>query len=489
MREDEIVADTISSKPLFWPVLSGIAVVAGLLSIAVSPELMIGIFILALLTGLILIDYKTAFYPLVILVATSSMFNILLRHAPWVRNDRIYTHMIFVVYCLFLWLVARSAKLAPSRDKTPLDVPLLLLVGWAVISLLWSKNLNHSLFQLSLLMSNYLVFFLVGTFITTEETAKKLVRWLLVIGSVFAVSSLLSFFVDGMVDSSWQTEYFVFSLDFEAARRARGFAIHNTAANWFNFFLSIAWVLFIFNDKSFITRRMLAFPITLMEVALIATKSRAGITTQLVIVFFLLMMSPEVRKKKMILRSLQFFLFFTLSMFIATINNPFGVLKRFGIAFSGQVEQSLTAVQRLAYWGDGMSAFLDKSYGILGLGIGGFQEYVYPVPNAHSLYFSALFNLGYIGLLLFFVVVITLALQLLKYKQFEDGFTKNISLAFIACMLSVGLTSFVDFYYGAPHIWLFLGWGMAVLKLASKKQTDMKSGRVESREIHVRGQL
>lgn len=489
MMENGIAVSSMRAKPLFWLVVASITVAVGLLSIAISLELMIAILVFVLLTAMILVDYKTAFYPLVILVATGSMLNILLRNAPWVRNDRISLHMVFVVYCLFLWMVARSARFVPGRDKTPLDVPLLLLLGWAAISLLWARNLNHSLFQMYLLASNYLVFFLVGTFLITEEMVKKYVKWLLVIGSVFAVSSLVSFFVDGMVNNSWGTEYFLVSLDFEAAKRARGFAIHNTAASWFNFFLSIAWVLFIFNDKSFITRRMLIFPITLMEVALIATKSRAGMTTQLAMVFFLLMMSPEIRKRKFIRRFLQFLLFFIFSMFIATINNPFGVLKRFGIAFSSQVEQSLTAVQRLTYWADGASAFFSKSYGIFGLGIGGFQEYVYPVPNSHSLYFSALFNFGYIGLLLFFVVVITLILQLLKYKNLEDGFIKNMSLAFMACMLSIGMTSFVDFYYGSAHVWLFLGWGMGILQLASRKQAGVKSGKMVGQVAHVGGQL
>lgn len=454
-----------------WLALAGSVAVLAFLSLIVPLYWLLAVMATIVFSLLFLSNIKYALYPLFFLVATCTMFYIGII-ASWPRNDALYLFQLFAVYLLFLWLICRATNITPRRDRTPLDMVLLMLVIWAGISLIWARNFNHSLFQLGQLISNLLVFYLVGALIQDEATLKKTAKFMLIMGVIFGISGIFSLLTSCELDTTWLWDKLAFTFNFEAiGHRARGFAIHNLAGSWYNFLLAIAWVLFIFPEKNFISRRKLILSITIMEVGLLATKSRAGITSHLVMIIFLILMSAAVKKQKLLRQSAKFLVFFTVCMFLATIRNPFGIIERFGVSFSGKVDAGLTMTKRFEYWESGAKALLNKGYGILGLGIGGFKEYVLPIPHAHSFYFSMLFDFGYIGFLLLSLFLVLLISQMLKYPQLKEGFTKKMYLAFCAGMIAFSLGSLIDFYYNSPHIWFFWGWGMAILRLASTQKT------------------
>jgi O-antigen ligase len=127
---------------------------------------------------------------------------------------------------------------------------------------------------------------------------------------------------------------------------------------------------------------------------------------------------------------------------------------------------------RFEFWKKGFERILE-TYG-MGMGMGGLQHEFIPWPHAHSIYFSALFDLGFIGLgiwLVLLTVVLKKALEV--YRTCTDEYYKTFVLGFLAGLVGILINGLTDFEYVYGMIWLYLGIGAAIIKLAKYNSTDM----------------
>jgi hypothetical protein len=294
-------------------------------------------------------------------------------------------------------------------------------------------------------------------------------------GFIFTITGVISFSV---TNSDWgHMEIPLFSnyhllYDFEAVQgRAVGFALHNLAANWYNLLIAMAFTLVMFPEKKYISRYVLLLAIAVLEVGLFLTKSRAGILSQLPMIAFLLFINPRTRRF-----FIKWWLVFVLSfvfLFVASNpNNPLSFLKRVGVSFSSSASSEVTIGKRIRYWKNGAKWALQSTYGIGGMGIGGFKEYVYPSPHSHSVYISFFHDFGYIGLLILAGLVFVILSGFLRARpllEAPDTFPRKILLGFYGGMVALGLHSIIEFFYNSPHLWYYLGFGTAVYGMVMRE--------------------
>lgn len=128
---------------------------------------------------------------------------------------------------------------------------------------------------------------------------------------------------------------------------------------------------------------------------------------------------------------------------------------------------------RLSLWKEGLID-LARSNGI-GAGTGGFFEYKDQWPHAHNVYFSVLFDLGVVGLmiwLLFYLNLWRLAIMTLKGTPYLSK--EWVFLAFFtAFFVELSLTSLLQHEFRTFIWWLFPGLFLAVINNAlTKYQAD-----------------
>ncbi|MBI5238711.1 MAG: O-antigen ligase family protein [Deltaproteobacteria bacterium] len=420
-----------------------------------------------------LVKIENTLYPLYFFSSMSMVtLHIVL---PWNKSDWFQMpFQLYLIFALILWMVGRASGVIEKRDGTALDWVLIVFLFWASVSLIWARNFTHSVFQLSVLYLNALAFFLFSAFIRSEDVLRRLVRLMVYSGVVFFITGILSILAYKTSFGFQKVEIFPhinLIYYFEAIeKRACGFAIHNLAANWYNLTLAIAFALLLFPEKNYIRTGALVMAIASMEIGLFLTKSRAGIFSQIPMITFLLIMTPPIRKR-FLKKFTIFFICFVLFFLIANYKNPLAFLKRVAVSVSTTASSEVTIGKRIGYWKDGIKAAIKATDGIGGMGIGGFKEYLAPVPHSHSVYISFFHDFGFVGVfILAGVVWVLLSGFYRNFKKLEtpDTFPMKILLGFYGGLVALSLHSLIEFHYNSPHIWVFLGFGLAVLGIVTR---------------------
>ena len=127
---------------------------------------------------------------------------------------------------------------------------------------------------------------------------------------------------------------------------------------------------------------------------------------------------------------------------------------------------SISFNTRLEFWRKGLEYLWDTNG--FGCGIGGFAKLVDPWPAAHSIYFSALFDLGVIGFLLlswlFIKLVLFMVRSLRTCTDEEIRFTAKCLMAYLIIVLVHGLVDFDYVYFPA---WVVVSLLVATLHIGS----------------------
>ena len=88
-----------------------------------------------------------------------------------------------------------------------------------------------------------------------------------------------------------------------------------------------------------------------------------------------------------------------------------------------------------------------------------------------QLLLSIFHDFGFVGV--FILVIIMWGLFLGFYRNYKrltapDTFPMKVLLGFYGGMVALGLHSLIEFSYNSQHLWVFLGFGMAVLGIATR---------------------
>ena len=129
---------------------------------------------------------------------------------------------------------------------------------------------------------------------------------------------------------------------------------------------------------------------------------------------------------------------------------------------------------RLKWWSHGAGYTFKKTLGV-GMGIGGYKQHFSdkwnypPVPHAHSLYFSFLFDFGVIGFFLMVFLLFTALKEIYLAAIMSQGkVEQTILLSFTACLIATGVHLLIDGEYNIGLPWFLLGLAMASANLINK---------------------
>jgi len=143
---------------------------------------------------------------------------------------------IAAVSILLVWLLGTISQDKLKIVRTPFDLPLLGLVLWAGLSLLWADNLYQG-FEIWLQWSACLVFFfLTVNFVQTERVTRRFLAALLLAGTLVGVLGILQF----LLEVNW-----VLQLRPPAAT----FGNRNMAAQFMVLTIPLAAVFFLLSRK------------------------------------------------------------------------------------------------------------------------------------------------------------------------------------------------------------------------------------------------
>ena len=242
----------------------------------------------------------------------------------------------------------------------------------------------------------------------------------------------------------------------------------NMAASFINVCILLTMALYLMEKKKS-KKNFFLLSIIFLIAGNTFTSSRAGFFSLFLGFVAFGLMEPSLRG-----RFIRYFLIIstvmTIFFFFSRIGSPQWGAKQLEeiTQFAGEGGGPTGSVlSRAKLWRVGMALFLQDP--ILGTGLGGIRVYT-PYPNAHSVYFSILFELGLVGMLLFLIFIGGLLKNLLSaFKVCQDSHLQIILRAFLSILIIRALEFTVHFEINQPHIWLIFGIGVAIINIVSNE--------------------
>jgi hypothetical protein len=353
----------------------------------------------------------------------------------------------------------------PCRGKA-CDYMILLLMVWSTVTVIWSSDPYHGANALFNLAIGCCLYFLAIHLL--DETGKIELFFKVLFGS--GIFLVMIFMLSNKVEPlNYVREFsggFSFACDLITyGQRPGGFAPPQIAANI---------IIFVFFAGCALARK--ATPagrvwVVLLSFffcsAIIASGSKGAAGSFLVALPALFIFARPLRDRAIWLIPLVLAAF----VLVVVFNTLFLGSDRL---VSGASMNTLSLTYRLEFWSEGFALLRQQ---ILGAGIGGFARIVDPWPGAHSFYFGILFDIGLVGILVFFIFLAALALQLhhLVQQEIDDDLR-----FYICCLLAFWVAFFihalVDFSFYLPNIWLFFGVSVALLKVTENSLKGSANG-------------
>ena len=197
---------------------------------------------------------------------------------------------------------------------------------------------------------------------------------------------------------------------------------------------------------------------------LLKTASKASIITLLIGFFLLPVIVPEFRNKllRIILSAM-----ILLAIFLTLAGKI--IIKRFEVMATGQVD---FLQDRIDWWKEGF-ARLGDTHG-LGLGAGGFAVHIDPIPAAHSLYFSILFEYGYLGLIIFLLLWGILFFQLFSTIPKVPQFQYRLALYSIALsIILIFIHGAVELEYTYYFLWFLFAFMQSIINVGLQQTENI----------------
>lgn len=455
-----------------------------------------GVNVLLILLFLVSIKPGWGVYLLIFLVPISRDSTYLAFTGQWnVKINDSYINLIPVFTPVFIftyagYLLHKGASLWGSEVRNPANVLFVLIAGYAAVTLLWSKDIPHSIFQYYYLITNIMLLTLIVSTIATEETHRTMM-WCLVLSGLF--EALLSYYFR-FVDTAIVEHKFLGDIVFgvrnygglmsidDSPIQAHGLQEAHETSLWMNIFMGGAASLFL-TEKSKKRRIFLAFCFIAGLSVLIGTESRAGaaafITMGLFFLFFYQKTSKYfVRNAILFLAAVLVFYVVEQKAFSVAAGKEDTIMRLLmlgekavdsgDVIDPGIAQKEGAGPGRRTIWGLGFAGLGGLTGKLpVGLGIGNYK-YIYRAPHSHSLPFSFLFDFGLIGFALFLLIIYVIVKYCMKVFKFQNTYIQIMSLCFMSTLVAVIFQGCFDFDYTYPIFWLFGGFLFSTLLLATK---------------------
>ncbi len=375
---------------------------------------------------------------------------------------------LFLALLLILWFISRSINAVAPYPRTPCDVPLLLFVGLALLSILWSHDIHYGIDQtIRLFCVSIGSFILALTIVTTHEVINK-ITWIIIIMGVitsFTCFVAIHTYPDYTDTIFYKTKalrvIFMFN-NTVVGKRGHGLCHPLTTALWLNiaFILSFGKFLTTKGRRKNLIGAMMFFMLT----AHLTTISKGPLFALIGgVIFLIISLKPT---KKIFFISISILILAIVTSFILA---NFSELKKIAGVTVHQMtfgdEQSSTA-SRANWWLTTMRKSLE-SYGF-GVGIGGIRGHLDPpAPHPHNVYVSVFGELGFPGLgLLLLIYYIAFKTYFVSLTQCQSEYYRRIMLTYMGGFIMIMITIATDFSYTIDIIWWYIAFGFAIAKVA-----------------------
>ncbi|MEW6066928.1 MAG: O-antigen ligase family protein [Nitrospirota bacterium] len=368
--------------------------------------------------------------------------------------------IIFAGY--FMKVLAFKENLFIRRE---INMPLILFVLWATLSVLWSQNPPHGYYQSIRLIMLFLILFVIANSFNDRKVFLKALWFIFFLGVVISTLNIISLLVDPYKKIYNIADSFYMVLAFsDRGKRATGIGPPALSSVYLtlSIFLSIALAALMKGRMRWFTWIGILF----MMYGQFITRTRTGM---IALWFGVILVIYVLFKRHAFIRMVFLWTLAFVLVFILSIAHDYERgLKRFSTALDVQKKGSLAI--RLDLWKKGFDKLIN-SYGI-GAGIGGYHKYTDKWPHSHNIHLSVLFDLGIIGFAFWLWLIIGL------YKLFNAEISKETRhysdkialLALSGGFVGVALHGMLDFEYILEGLWVYMGITMAFFNILYREE-------------------
>lgn len=378
---------------------------------------------------------------------------------------------IFILIAILTILLGRITRTVKPFKTTTVDLPLLSLYTWALLSLVWARNDSASI-SIIIKFLFCIVLFYIPLFLLKDNRTLIYSLWVFLFSGVVAgIGALSTLFVEAEVFSLFQYKIFtgkdlilrlhIFYMENLGARVA-GLADPNRMANLLSTAVFISFGLFLITKKKWL-KYIIFIALLFILIVDLHTMSKAGLGSLLIAFAVFIFASPYFKGKRIKTLVLGCAIVFVILSSILFIQE--GGFGRFGRNPLETRSQSSLA-NRFEWWSADFKR-LYESYGI-GTGIGGMSDFEW--AYAQSSYFSLLAELGFIGFLIFLWLIYTFSINIysLICRIRNNLYYFTITLSFVCALLTFVIHSLVDFSYIMRFPWFIAGFILAIIRLSTE---------------------
>ena len=338
---------------------------------------------------------------------------------------------------------------------------------YGLTGLLWTADFYHGVEEIILILLSFSLLKVFPGLANSKKTVQLLLKSVPILSIVLIGQVILSEMDPGMFKYNLELTKgvsLITSLHVIGSGnkiRPAGFAPVNYAANILAVLVFIH-VILIYQSR-WVSKIVNAFIILSLLYAILKTGSKAAVGALIIGIFCLPVIVPELRKK--IIR-ISFFAFILISFFVVFAGEL--LLKRIEAVYAGKGEGGFLS-QRMEWWTTGLNNLIDTLG--FGAGTGGFSKLVDPVPGAHSMYFSVIFDYGLIGSILFFsflgILIYRISIQL---QNISDRNLKFSAYCLFGSLVPIFIHGLVDMEFTYVMLWLILAFILMIIKVSHEEQ-------------------
>lgn len=328
-----------------------------------------------------------------IIITSAFLHNIIIRG----RFHEVYPlnyYPITLVYLIFFPKLLQNLKNNDDYTKKLLLL-MLVFVGWASLSLLWTNDVWRGLNSFFTLLASFFIFQIFLLMVEDKKALYKLLYACMLLG--VGLGMILSFSIWYPMEKALKISdelSLVFSV-FTDINRPGGFALADTAAAIMNRFVFLSFALMY--KGNFSKKAIIALIIVFFMICTTVTASKAGVATLFIGIIVFIVINATWKDRR-----LRIGLCFLIIVVLLLLMSGNLLLSRTEIFIEKGAHRGFIN-DRVGYWVTGITQMIDTCG--IGIGVGGMYHYLKPVSHMHNFYVSVISELGLIGFSIFLLMI------------------------------------------------------------------------------------
>ena len=387
-------------------------------------------------------------------------------------------HIIVFAVLVAVFLSRVTNKLKYDPEYNPFSIIVFFFAFWALITIFWAPDHKFSLFRYCQLLLSVLAYFLMVKLLITKRDLKRAINAWIFMGILASVALLFSLLLKDMYvftkEIGKDLFYVYLHVGYLNPMRGSGFSDPKLTANFINFaaLFAIGSVVIVQEPKQKLKLMSIA---GFMMFSHLFAQARGALGGLLVAIAFLLIALRPLRRS--LIKNISILGFSLLIMFLIFLSFQVIVrgyhaagLKGVGTRLVSMEEGAGSMEDRFDIWSKISGIFRDHNAYVFGIGAGGSAYYCGVLPHVHGFFLSIAYDLGLIGLGIFFIMVAILISGFFRMLRSEDSYYRTMLCSFYAGLIAFSINGLIEFEYFVPLIWVYLGMGIAVWRLFRKEE-------------------